>query len=116
MNDLITIHEASHQLEDALDYGRWMRELPFMEIPAGFKIKVVPPWHGAVVRFWIQKADAVDMEKCISVYFDSRNVLGSMDQPYYEAYSIDDECQRYFVGEEDKMMADIVRELNRGPN
>lgn len=106
------IRESSYELEQALDYRRWMEELPFMEIPSGFKIKVVPPWHGAVIRFWIQKVGAVDNQDCVSVYFDSRNVLGSMSQPYWEAYPIDDDCQRYFVGEEEKMMSDIIKELS----
>lgn len=108
----IAIRESSYELERALDYGRWMKELPFFTVPEGFKIKVVPPWHGAVIRFWIQKDDAVDMENSVSVYFDSMNVLGSMSQPYWEAYPIDDDCRRYFVGEEEKMMSDIVKELS----
>lgn len=107
--------DASYELEKGLEYKRWMKELPFMEIPAGFKIKVVPPFHGAVVRFWIQKVGSVDMQDSVSVYFDSANVLGWMEHPYWEAYPIDGECQRYFVGEEEKMIADIVKELNREP-
>lgn len=112
MNEF-TIREASHRIEKALDYERWMKELPFLTIPEGFRIKVVPPFHGAVIRFWIQKADAVDMENSVSVYFDSANVLGWMSEPYWEAYSIDGDCARYKVGEEDKMMEDIVRELSK---
>lgn len=91
---------------------KWMHELPALHFEKEWDVKIIPPFGGAVIRFWIYHNN-----KSVSVYFDAYSELGYMvDEndnpiPYFEYYD-GDECYRYYMDESEKMMEDIRRFLN----
>ena len=98
---------------DALQETRkWINELPVFHFEKEWDVKIIPPFGGAVIRFWINHND-----KHVSVYFDAYSELGYMyDEddnpiPYFELYDGDD-CRRYCINESEQMMEDIKDFLN----
>ena len=91
---------------------KWITELPICHFEKEWDVKIIPPFGGAVIRFWINYND-----RHVSVYFDAYSELGYMcDEnenpiPYFEYYD-GEECYRYYMNEVDKMMEDIKNFLN----
>ena len=91
---------------------KWITELPIFHFEKEWDVKIIPPFGGAVIRFWINYND-----RHVSVYFDAYSELGYMcDEnenpiPYFEYYD-GEECYRYYMNEVDKMMEDIKNFLN----
>ena len=89
-----------------------MTELPVLHFEKEWDVKILPPFGGAVIRFWINYNG-----KHVSVYFDAYSELGYMvDEndnpiPYFEFYDGED-CYRYYMDESEKMMEDIKNFLN----
>lgn len=106
-----TTESERRQVERGEDWDGWVKRMPKITVPAGCTIKVIPPAAGAIVRFVIYK-DA----QSVSVYFDAYGRLGYCDSPYWEAYPIGDNNQRYGMDQFDDMMRDIERELSGGPS
>lgn len=91
---------------------KWMKELPVLHFEKEWDVKIIPPFGGAVIRFWIDYNG-----KHVSVYFDAYSELGWMvDEndnliPYFEYYD-GEECYRYYMHESEQMMEDIKNFLN----
>ena len=92
---------------------KWINELPVFHFEKEWDVKIIPPFGGAVIRFYINYND-----KHVSVYFDAYSQLGWMvDEnknpiPYFEYYDGEKYCYRYRMNEIDKMMKDIKNFLN----
>lgn len=93
--------------EDLQEYKKWAEELPYLHFKKEWKVKIIPPFGGTVIRFCISYKD-----KWVSVYFDGYSELGSMiDErgccvPYFE-YCDGEDFYRYPMDESDRMMNDI---------
>ena len=91
---------------------KWMKKIPSLHFEKEWDVKIIPPFGGAVIRFWIGYNS-----KEVSVYFDAYSELGFMvDEndnpiPYFEYYDGED-CHRYYMDESEKMMEDIKNFLN----
>ena len=91
---------------------KWAKEMPFLHFEKEWNVKIVPPFSGAIIRFYIDHNG-----KHVSVYFDAYSELGWMyDEnenpiPYFEYYD-GKECYRYLMDESEKMMEDIRKFLN----
>jgi hypothetical protein len=80
-----------HEIETKDEWDRWMREIPEIVFPEGWKIRMRPPMAGAIVRFDCNG---------ISVYLDCYGRLGAMDQPYWEIHpSEDGDCERFYMND-----------------
>ena len=94
------------------EHDRWRREIPALHFEKEWNVKIIPPFAGAVIRFWISYNN-----KHVSVYFDAYSQLGYMvDEsdkpiPYFEYYD-GEECYRYYMHETEQMMEDIKNFLN----
>ena len=66
------------ELDEDWDHWRNNAELT-MSLPIGWMITVVPPYMGAMVRFYIKTPN-----RNYSVYFDTLDRLGIMGKPYFE--------------------------------
>ncbi|WP_435018443.1 hypothetical protein TA3x_000417 [Tundrisphaera sp. TA3] len=84
-------------------------ELPWLTLPPGYSFKVTFPFSGAAARFRVCRTD--QPERIISVYLDTRDVLGYVGQPYWEAYPIAGETARFLLAESEELVAAIVGEL-----
>ena len=86
-------------------------DVPWMALPPGFSFQVTFPFTGAAARFRVRKETNPGRE--VSVYLDTRDVLGCFGSPYWEAYPIDGNNERYALGDGLGLMSAIVAELER---
>ena len=112
-----SITTLRYQIESEENWKEWLRKIPSLRFDADWDIKVIPPFAGALARFWISKG-----ENHVSVYLDVFSRLGWMYDsdnnpiPYYEIYPSPDDpydIKRYHLDEVDEMMSDIRRILNK---
>lgn len=100
------------EVEKDEEWKQWCDRIPPLKFDSEWDVKIIPPFLGALARFWINHND-----KHVSVYLDGYSRLGWMVDdagdpiPYYEMYDGND-CTRYYLDEVDTMMADIRRVLN----
>lgn len=85
----------------------------FFTLPVGFEIAIIPPFSGATGRFLIRKTGGGDTD-FISVLIDHHNMLGYFGQPYFEAYPIAGDIQRWPLNQSEEMIAAVVKELSGG--
>jgi hypothetical protein len=67
--------------ESMMDMRKWTKEIPNLQFPSEWQIRIIPPFAGAVVRFMVFKERAY-----VSVYLDCYGKLGCYDGPYWEIY------------------------------
>jgi hypothetical protein len=83
-----------------------MNQIPSIKFPASWKIQVLPPFAGAVVRFKVEKPNG----KKISVYLDCYDNLGYMGVPYWEIYpDKDGDISRFLM----KDVEDLVNAIKK---
>lgn len=92
--------------ESLQECKKWMKEIPALHFEKEWNVKIIPPFGGAVIRFWIDYNG-----KHVSVYFDAYDELGCVGEPYFEFYD-GEECYRYYMNESEEMMEDIKNFLN----
>lgn len=84
---------------------KWVKELPYLHFKQEWNVKIIPPFAGAIIRFYVDYNN-----KHVSVYFDAYDRLGLVGKPYFELYN-GEECYRYYINETEKMMKDIEKYL-----
>jgi len=103
------LENARIEIEYAEKWGELMYEIPFISFPADFKVRILPPFGGAVARFGVM---VEGNDRYISVYLDWYSRLGCVDQPYYEIYPNKDEViSRFYLSETEEMLAEIAESL-----
>jgi len=91
--------DAYYKMSKAFEWDKWIKEIPSISLKSGWKIKVVPPFGGAIVRFSIIKGKAH-----VSVYLDCYNQIGYMNEPYWEIYPDGyGDCKRFLMNEVDEL-------------
>lgn len=75
---------ARAELEQKEQWDDIRQNMPWLDIPAGWAMKIIPPFGGATARFVVRNAHGVE----ISVYADHFSRLGVMRRPYWEAHGI----------------------------
>jgi len=87
---------------------QWMaeiRDIPFIQFPADWKIQIIPPFSDAVIRFRVRLPSGKEK----SIYLDTRSSLGFEDAPYWEVYPYKGDvgrCDRENVEELLRMIGD----------
>ena len=64
---------------------KWFDEvelIPYIQFPTEWKVRIIPPFRDAVVRFQVKLPCGTDK----SVYLDTRDSLGYWGCPYWEVY------------------------------
>ena len=65
--------------------------IPFISLGERFVIKVIPPFGGALCRFFVSMKDEYgDLTGHVSVYLDWFGRFGSSDGPFWEVYPNED--------------------------
>ncbi len=82
----------------------------FFTLPVGFEIAIIPPFSGATGRFLIRKTGGGD--DYISVFIDHHDMLGYFGEPYFEAWPIAGDIQRWPLNQSEEMIAAVVKELS----
>tara|TARA_R110000772_G_scaffold5454_4_gene19491 strand:+ start:5238 stop:5594 length:357 start_codon:yes stop_codon:yes gene_type:complete len=95
-------------LENEEKWPSIIEEVPSINFDAEWGVRIIPPFGGAVGRFWIMKAfkDSKD-ERVVSVYLDWYDTLGYFGNPYYELYPWEGDIKRYALTETKQLEADI---------
>ena len=106
------LERLRHEVEAQEHWKDWLRKMPALRFDSDWDVRVIPPFAGALARFWIDKGD-----KHVSVYFDTLSRLGWMMDgeepiPYFELYPFEDDVKRYHLDETDELMRDIRAVLN----
>jgi hypothetical protein len=90
-----------YKIEASEDWHQWITKLPFIPFPAGWQVKVIPPFAGAIARFQVKLPD----DRVKSIYFDAYDRLGFVGSPYWEVYPV--------LGDVGRCLMDDVTELLR---
>ena len=115
MNSVSSLTER-YLLEEKEQWrSRWVKEIPYLQFDDDWKVKIIPPFAGALARFIVKKGD-----KTVSVYFDGYSKLGYMYDrnnnpiPYFEIYPAPntEDVKRYYINKVDEMINDIRIVLN----
>jgi hypothetical protein len=64
------------------NWREWTNAIPFLSFPTVWRVQVIPPFGGAMVRFRVTRA--TNPVNAVSIYLDVYNTLGSYDGPYWE--------------------------------
>lgn len=116
MAETLDIMMLSSNLEKALIGDRYkddslIRDMPWITLPPGYSFKVTFPFAGAAARFRVCRTD--NPENDISVYFDTKDVLGYFGAPYWEAYPIGDDVARFAMADTNGLVKAIVKQLKK---
>lgn len=119
MRDSLNISRLSFELEKALIGNRYepakddikFDDIPWLSFPKGYSIRVIFPFGGAAARFQVCKTGKP--KNSVSVYLDTREMLGYFGAPYWEAYPIGDDVARFAMSDVDSLIKAIIKQLKR---
>ena len=94
------------EYSELMEHKKWTHEIPYLSFPLDWEVKIVPPFSGAVVRFYIKKEKAF-----VSVYLDCYDLLGYCQEPYWEVHPYTDDVFRCEMNETDKLLTAITRSI-----
>ena len=100
---------ARFRLEQDEGWRHITDQIPSIEFPAGWKVKIIPPFMGAVCRFLVELPDGRDR----SVFLDWFARLGSMERPYWEVYPYRGDVGRCYLDEVDRLL-EMISEPDDG--
>lgn len=110
MKHTIEHWKLSSEMENKFEWRKWMVEIPYISFPSELKIKIIPPFAGAVVRFHAALKDKPD--HFVSIYLDCYDILGWVGQPYWELYpDSDGDTFRCAMKDTDELLQAIDRAL-----
>lgn len=97
---------ARRAVETDEEWRNMYDEIPFLHFEKEWEIKIVPPFGGATIRFFVHY-----MNKDISVYLDWFDNLGCVGEPYWEVYEYDSgaDVTKFGLNETKEMMAHIKK-------
>ena len=110
-NDMFTARIALERLEE---WGRWTRVTPALTSKEEWAVLMLPPAGRAMLRFRVSLKDHPNLSD-ISVYLDVSDNLGSMGQPYWEAFPIGTPqgTARYLMADTEGLLKCLNDELTR---
>ena len=82
----------SCELGYRMEWSKWAEKIPYIKFKPDWSVKVVPPYHGAMVRFLVKRGEV----GWVSVFLDCHNSLGlfvdniGSPAPYWEVYPFKD--------------------------
>lgn len=94
------------QLEQKEEWREWVNKIPSIRFPMEWKVKVIPPFAGAMARFLVESEG-----KTISVYLDCHGALGAVDTPYWEIHPYEDDVYRCGMEEVEELITAIHHAL-----
>ena len=109
----LEMYKLRHEIEQEQKWQDETARLPWIQFPADWKVKVIPPYGDAVVRFLVTLPDGKEK----SVYHDSRASLGMYfgdgDEliPYWEVYPVNGDVGR--CGTDDvELLLEMIAEVS----
>lgn len=93
------------QVEENEQWLKQIPQIPFIQFPQEWKVKIIPPFAGATVRFLVKKG-----EGHVSVYLDMNGRLGAVRTPYWEVYPYRDDVYRCDMNEVDELL-NVIQQI-----
>lgn len=93
-----------YRIESEESWREWIDKIPFIPFDAEWKVKVIPPFGGAIARFLVDK----NGKETTSVYLDVNDSLGYMGKPYWEVFPVDGDTGRCLMNDIDSLL-DLIR-------
>lgn len=101
--------ELSRKMEKSFEWEKWIELIPPLNFLPKWKVTILPPLAGAIVRFKIEHNN-----NWVSVYLDCYGILAGMDKPYWEIYSKNEaEIERFYMLQTDELMKAIKKSLSK---
>jgi hypothetical protein len=97
-----------YQYSELMEHSKWTKEIPYISFPPDWKVKIIPPFGGAVIRFLIEKNGII-----VSVYLDCYDNLGCHGAPYWEVYPYDGDIYRCDMEDTKSLISAITYTLNK---
>ncbi len=99
--------DLSYKLEKRDEWRKWIKDIPFIEFPPTWKVKIIPPFGNAIVRFIIMVGPHE-----VSIYLDCYDKLGCFGSPYWEVYPCEGSTGRCKM-DDTKTLLEMI--ANRNP-
>jgi len=77
------------QASRIIEADKWRIEIPYINFPSDWEVKIIPNFAGSVVRFLVKKNEIE-----ISIYLDCYDALGCYGSPYWEIYPYENDVLR----------------------
>lgn len=78
-----------YKASEIIEADKWRKEIPYINFPNDWNVKIIPNFAGSVIRFLVKKNDIE-----ISVYLDCYDNIGCYGEPYWEIYPHEDDVFR----------------------
>ena len=85
---------------------KWVKDIPEISFPSWWKVKIIPPFGGALVRFIVTRGKAE-----VSVYLDGYDRLGYYGSPYWEVYPVSGDVERVYMNDVDVLLKVINKSI-----
>jgi len=95
-----------YDLERKEEWAKWTKRIPAIKFKETWEVKIIPPFSGAMARFWVDEGDAH-----VSVYLDVNDSLGCVGEPYWEIYPYDGDTCRVLMSEPEELVQRITEAL-----
>jgi hypothetical protein len=108
MDKYIRAAKARVEVETLEDWDSLIDEIPYIQFKPEWSVKIIPPYAGATARFLVTEHRAR-----VSVYLDSMDRLGSVGEPYWEVYPIDEDVRRVLMRDVDSLIKAIDESIEQ---
>ncbi|MCK5604480.1 hypothetical protein KAR91_21500 [Candidatus Pacearchaeota archaeon] len=108
INEEVGMLQACGLIEGKLEYRKWANEIPSINFPEKWLVKIIPPFARAIVRFRIAHKDTGGD---VSIYLDCYDHLGYFGEPYWEVYPHDGDVARCAMKDIDELLKLITESL-----
>lgn len=100
----IEIYKSLGYLDNKMEWRKWMKEIPYIQFPSDLKVKAIPAFGGAIIRY--QVAD-LEEKASVSIYLDCYDILGLVGEPYWEIYPHDGDTYRVLMNDTEELVLRI---------
>jgi hypothetical protein len=104
--DTFGMQLKSAELSVLFEWDKWTREIPWIQFPSDWKIKIIPPTVGTIVRFRVTLPSGKEK----SIYLDCYDIVGHFGSPYWEVYPIRNDIGRCSMNDVQLLISMIADE------
>lgn len=99
----VDAYELSSKLSKIHEWRKWAMEIPEIQFPSDWRVRIIPPFSCAIVRFRVRLPEASENDD-ISVYLDCYDDLGSYGEPYWEVYPYRSDVGRCSINDVEELL------------
>lgn len=108
----IAAMDGSVDLGKILEWDKYRNEIPFINFPSNWKVRIVPPFLAAMIRFHVKEETEEKEDAFVSVYLDCHDILGIYGNPYWEVYPYHGDIARCDMNAVEELLENITEALD----